>query len=80
MSACVSPRGEYSEHTLGSTGEERFVCQVCGVFDEDAALARIAELEARPTVVVEFDGTLSEGSIAEFMRAWDERRRSGQGA
>lgn len=47
MSVCVSSHGEYSAH---EPGEEtaRFVCQLCRVFDEDAALARIAELEASP--------------------------------
>lgn len=45
MSTCISSRGEYSEHTHGPAGRARFVCQVCGVFDEEAALRRIGELE-----------------------------------
>lgn len=45
MSVCVSRHGEYSSHEHGSSGDSRFVCQLCGVFDEEAALRRIVELE-----------------------------------
>lgn len=44
MSVCISSHGEFSEHTLPKTS--RYVCSLCSVFDEDAALARIAELES----------------------------------
>lgn len=53
MSECISPRGEFSEHTFdGETLGSRFNCARCFMFDEDAAdqavkaaEARIAELE-----------------------------------
>lgn len=45
MSTCISRHGEFSEHVLGRDAD-RFTCQWCFVFDEDAALQRIAELEA----------------------------------
>lgn len=43
MSKCVSSHGEYHEH---ETSELPFVCGWCFAFDESAAVARIAELEA----------------------------------
>lgn len=49
MSTCISREGEYSDHELA----ENFTCSRCFAFDEDAALARITELEAErgaPTV------------------------------
>lgn len=49
MSACISSHGEYSEHEHGDEGRARFVCQLCGVFDEEAALQRIADLENQQT-------------------------------
>ena len=45
MSKCISRHGEYSEHEPGE-GAQRFVCQLCHVFDEDAALAHIDKLQA----------------------------------
>ena len=45
MSACISKHGEFSEHDPGSVGAERFVCRLCGVFDEGAVLQRLADLE-----------------------------------
>jgi len=44
MSKCISGEGEYSDHELAE--QPRFVCARCFVFDEDAALARVRELEA----------------------------------
>lgn len=41
MSACISGRGEYSDH---STEEGQFICDLCGVFNEDGALAEIERL------------------------------------
>lgn len=41
MSKCISVSGEYSEHE----SDENFGCRLCFAFDEDAALARIRELE-----------------------------------
>lgn len=35
MSKCISSRGEYSEHTLGS-GEFEFTCTDCWTLDEEA--------------------------------------------
>lgn len=51
MSTCISSHGEFSEHELGSTGlaAERFVCSLCHVLDEAAALDevdRLTQLEA----------------------------------
>lgn len=46
MSTCISLQGEFSSHAPGAEGGDRFICQACGVFDEEAALKRIAELEA----------------------------------
>lgn len=45
MSTCISRQGEYGEHQPGA-GTERFTCQRCFVFDEHAAMATLAELEA----------------------------------
>ena len=44
MSTCISRAGEYSEHTY--LDDNPYVCGLCWAFDEDAALERIAELEA----------------------------------
>ena len=45
MSTCISRHGEYSSHTFGE-GAERFVCQWCGVLDEDAMIDALATAEA----------------------------------
>lgn len=45
MSTCISRHGEFGSHEYGE-GSERFVCQLCGVLDEDAMLAALAEVEA----------------------------------
>jgi len=53
VSACVSPAGEYSDHQYGTAGDERYVCQRCWTFAEDAALARITDLETRLTQIAD---------------------------
>ena len=45
MSTCISRHGEFGSHKYGE-GPERFVCQLCGVLDEDAMLAALTEAEA----------------------------------
>lgn len=48
MSACVSSHGEYSAHDPYGPNDlagPPFECAKCHLFDEDAALRRIAELE-----------------------------------
>ncbi|MGH3678257.1 MAG: hypothetical protein ACRDU5_21485 [Mycobacterium sp.] len=50
MSECISRHGEFSSHTRT---DDQLVCDLCGVFDEDGARQRIAELEARVDVVGE---------------------------
>ena len=45
MSKCISPRGEYGEHTYeGETLGSGFICALCFVYDEEAADAEIARL------------------------------------
>lgn len=44
MSTCISREGEYGAHGLGE-GAERFTCTRCYVFDEDAAMAALAQAE-----------------------------------
>ncbi|WP_460791376.1 hypothetical protein [Nocardioides maradonensis] len=44
MSTCISREGEYGEHVLGE-GAERFTCTRCYVFDENAAMAALAQAE-----------------------------------
>ncbi len=44
MSKCISSEGEYSDHELSE--QPRFLCARCFAFDEDAAIARVRELEA----------------------------------
>ena len=50
MSRCISSRGEYSEHTFpppkSARGEDRFVCALCGDFDEWAAVEALLAAEA----------------------------------
>ena len=51
MSACISSRGEYSEHTFphpkaAARGEDRFTCTLCGDFDESAAMGALRTAEA----------------------------------
>ena len=41
MSSCISSHGEYSEHEITTT---LFTCDMCGVFDEAAAMAEIDRL------------------------------------
>lgn len=55
MSKCISRHGEYSEHEFGGDAPE-FTCNLCSVFDEDAALAEVAKLrqwkaEASPVIL-----------------------------
>jgi len=42
VSKCISPRGEYSEHTLDGD----FVCTACLGFDEDAVIKELRRLRA----------------------------------
>lgn len=42
MSKCISRHGEYGDHE----NDAKFTCQRCFAFDEAAALARVADLEA----------------------------------
>ena len=43
MSTCISRHGEYGDHVLVL---DPFECDRCGVFDHDAARARIEQAEA----------------------------------
>ena len=45
MSKCISRNGEFSDHELGE-GTHEFTCSRCWAFDEDAAIATVAELRA----------------------------------
>lgn len=58
MSTCISRQGEYGEHLIAEDGKarDRFVCQRCFVWDEEAALDEIDRLtdligQARTAVV-----------------------------
>ena len=42
MSSCISSHGEYSEHEITTM----FTCDLCGVFDEAAAMDEIDRLNA----------------------------------
>jgi len=46
VSKCISPRGEFSEHTLDAD----FTCADCLSIDEDALLAELHRLRAAITV------------------------------
>lgn len=75
MSACVSGRGEYSEHTLAAD----FYCMDCGVFDEAAALhdaynrGRVQALldaarDVRAELATEVSGHTSTYSVRVWLR------------
>lgn len=49
MSACISRHGEFSNHE--PTEEDPLTCRLCGVFDEEQARDRLAELEAKHVLV-----------------------------
>lgn len=51
MSVCISQKGEFGSH---STTEGNYICDDCGVLDEDgifAELERLREVEAAVSVV-----------------------------
>lgn len=43
MSKCISPRGEYSEHTP----DEDYICAACLGLDEDAIIEELHQLRAQ---------------------------------
>lgn len=56
MSSCISSHGEYSDHQ----SDAGYCCQRCFAFDEDAALARIRELEAEVAGIKRRDDEVGE--------------------
>lgn len=81
MSKCVSSDGEYSEHVPGA-GPERFHCQRCFVFDEDAALDRIAKLEARlrrNEVTVSVDDKAIMGAVKQHLAGFKAELEAAKG-
>ena len=56
MSSCISSHGEYSEHEITTM----FTCDLCGVFDEAAAMDEIDRLNATIQRVREIERRMDE--------------------
>jgi hypothetical protein len=73
VSKCISSRGEYSEHELG-TGDMEFVCTFCFVLDEDAIKGELGRLRKRVQAVGDnlveqhryAEGALAGGAKGEY--------------
>ena len=76
MSACISSRGEYSEHTFphpkaAARGEDRFTCTLCGDFDESAAMEALLAAEAIAEAAREYVAASDAHDKAFQFRDWD---------
>ena len=76
MSACISSHGEYSYHECSVD----FVCDYCGVFDEDAAIAALNDARDKLAEIRELATEWSKAhdplKPSEWMYGFDEGGRT----